>query len=157
MLRYRPSAESTGERLRRSANEPCSFPCLTVPAQREPERVPEKTRLSGSPGNENPLLASFTFVADEWPGPSDTVAELPCVATPLALQGLDAEPGNELLVGETDKQLADQTLAILNRKIDPRRLGRAARAYVQSRRSWTNAAKQYDELYAEIGARQRRS
>ena len=41
---------------------------------------------------------------------------LPCVATPLALQGIDVEPGRELLVGADEEELAAHIVRLLDDK-----------------------------------------
>ena len=73
----------------------------------------------------------------------------PCVATPLALQGIGAVPGTQVLVGadapelaaEVDRVLADDALA--------RRLGAAGRAYVCSQHDWGTVARSYVTVWEQ--------
>lgn len=75
---------------------------------------------------------------------------LPCVVTPLALQGLDVEPGVHLLVGKTAQELADQVVLVLRNETLARSLGQAARQYVRSSHSWSGVARSYESLYKEV-------
>ena len=75
---------------------------------------------------------------------------LPCVATPLALQGLSVSTEQQVLVGETEKDLADQICRVLNDDKLARRLGRAAREYVRASHSWPRAAQRYDDVYRDV-------
>jgi polysaccharide biosynthesis protein PslH len=79
-------------------------------------------------------------------------AAAPCVATPLALQGIEAEPGRDVLVGAGADELASHVLALLE---DPERagvLGGRARRCVVDHHSWEAAARAYSELYARVAA-----
>lgn len=73
--------------------------------------------------------------------------ELPCVATPLALQGLSVEPGVHLLVGRTEDELAEHLVGVLSDDEKARRLGGAARAYVLAEHDWAAAAQSYERTY----------
>ncbi|MCY6382884.1 glycosyltransferase family 4 protein [Hoeflea prorocentri] len=42
---------------------------------------------------------------------------IPVVATPLAVEGLELEPGRQVVVGETDKELAQMAIDLLNDKV----------------------------------------
>jgi glycosyltransferase involved in cell wall biosynthesis len=75
---------------------------------------------------------------------------LPCVATPLALQGLAVTSGEHLLVGETREELGAQVATILDDDVLSQRLGAAARDYVLTRHSWTAAADAYERIYREL-------
>jgi len=72
---------------------------------------------------------------------------VPCVATPLALQGLRCRAGAEVLVAETDEGLAAATLRVLTDDALARRLATAARAYVVGHHSWEAVADRYAEVY----------
>lgn len=70
----------------------------------------------------------------------------PCVGTPLALQGIDARPGTDVVVGHDADGIADGVVALLR---DPDRaaaLGRAGRALVEREHSWDRVAGQYRDL-----------
>jgi glycosyltransferase involved in cell wall biosynthesis len=77
-------------------------------------------------------------------------AELPCVVTPLALQGLDVTPGEHVLSGQSAGELAEHVLRVLGDDEVARRLGRAARAYVCAKHNWRSVACAFEELYAAV-------
>jgi glycosyltransferase involved in cell wall biosynthesis len=75
-----------------------------------------------------------------------------CVATPLALQGLRATAGRELLVGTTAQELADGLLRVLGDDECRERLGHAARRYVLREHDWGSVAHAYHDVYRELQA-----
>jgi glycosyltransferase involved in cell wall biosynthesis len=77
-------------------------------------------------------------------------SELPCVVTPLALQGFDVRPGEQVLIGETAEELSAHVLALMSDDVAARRLALAARDYVCSRHSWAAAARAYERTYSEV-------
>jgi polysaccharide biosynthesis protein PslH len=80
-------------------------------------------------------------------------ASAPCVATPLALQGIDAVPGRDLLVGSDAESLAGHVITLLEDPDYASELGDHARNLVQRDHSWQAAAGRYIDLYAEITSR----
>lgn len=77
-------------------------------------------------------------------------AEAPCVATPLALQGLRVEPDVEVLVGTNAQELSDGVLDLLDDSELRRRLGRAGRRYVLEHHDWSAVARAYDRVYVAV-------
>lgn len=77
-------------------------------------------------------------------------SRLPCVATPLALQGIEAKPGVHVLVGEREEELAEHLGRLLDDEDESRRLGRAARDYVVSQHSWSAVVERYERVYEEV-------
>jgi glycosyltransferase involved in cell wall biosynthesis len=77
-------------------------------------------------------------------------SELPCVATPLALQGLAVRQGVHVLVGESADELAGQVLRVLRDDALAQRVGRAARDYVQSTHSWRSVVQTYESVYRQV-------
>jgi glycosyltransferase involved in cell wall biosynthesis len=77
-------------------------------------------------------------------------SELPCVVTPLALQGFDVRPGEHVLIGETAEELSAHVLAVMHDDRAARRLALAAREYVCSRHSWAAAARAYERIYDDV-------
>jgi glycosyltransferase involved in cell wall biosynthesis len=77
-------------------------------------------------------------------------SELPCVVTPLALQGIDVTPGEHVLVGETAEELAAHIVTVMSDDAAARRLGRAARDRVRTRHSWVGAAQAYESIYSDV-------
>jgi len=80
----------------------------------------------------------------------------PVVATPLAVEGVTAEAGRDVIVADGAQAMAEAVAALLG---DPARgaaIGAAARMLVEQRYSWDAAAERYAALYAELAARTRR-
>ncbi|MFN8186361.1 MAG: glycosyltransferase family 4 protein [Gaiellales bacterium] len=77
---------------------------------------------------------------------------LPCVATPLALGGLQVTPGVDLLAAETPAELADAIVRVLDDDALARRLGERARAYVTANHGWRAVADEYVRVYTEVVA-----
>ncbi len=61
---------------------------------------------------------------------------LPCVSTPLALEGFGAEDGRELLVAESAQAQAEAVLRLLDDRALAGRLARSGRDYVERHHSW---------------------
>jgi glycosyltransferase involved in cell wall biosynthesis len=79
-------------------------------------------------------------------------AALPCVVTPLALQGLDVIPGEHLLVGDTADELARSVGRLLTDVDLAERIGGAARSYVRARHTWAAAAEAYEAIYKAVSS-----
>jgi glycosyltransferase involved in cell wall biosynthesis len=77
-------------------------------------------------------------------------SELPCVATPLALQGLVVRQGVHVLVGESEDELAGHIFRVLTDDRLAQRLGRAARDYVQATHSWRSVVENYETVYRQV-------
>jgi glycosyltransferase involved in cell wall biosynthesis len=80
---------------------------------------------------------------------------LPCVVTRLALGGMCANPGRDLLVGEGADEFAAQLVRVLQNDKLAAALGAAARAYVMSQHSAAAVATEltriFDKVVAEHG------
>jgi glycosyltransferase involved in cell wall biosynthesis len=72
------------------------------------------------------------------------------VVTPRALQGIRARPNEEVLVGSTEAELADQIVRVLSDERLAAALGAAARGYVRKEHSWTSMADAYERVYTEV-------
>jgi glycosyltransferase involved in cell wall biosynthesis len=77
-------------------------------------------------------------------------ADLPCVVTPLAHQGLDVVSGVHLLVGTTTKQLVSHVLNVLANDKVARRIGHAGGEFVRPTYDWPAVAGAYEELYRTV-------
>jgi glycosyltransferase involved in cell wall biosynthesis len=77
-------------------------------------------------------------------------SELPCVVTPLSLQGIDVTRDRDVLVGESAEDLAEQLVRVLDDHETACRLGRAARDYVERNHSWTSVARAYEGVYCDV-------
>jgi polysaccharide biosynthesis protein PslH len=75
---------------------------------------------------------------------------LPCVASPLALQGLEVAADRQVVVADD----VDATAAAIGRILDdPRRaerLGQEARRYVEEHHSWARVGAEHLRLYDEV-------
>jgi glycosyltransferase involved in cell wall biosynthesis len=80
-------------------------------------------------------------------------AGVPCVATPLALQGLTAEPERDVLVGADEEELTAQLVRVLTDDDLAGRLGRASRAYVLANHDWSAVARAYERVYDAVAGR----
>jgi glycosyltransferase involved in cell wall biosynthesis len=78
---------------------------------------------------------------------------LPCVATPLALQGLEAVPGEHVLIGEDEAALAGHLGRVLTDDGLAASVGRAGREYVTAHHGWSAAAAGYQRVYRDVIAR----
>lgn len=81
---------------------------------------------------------------------------LPCVVTPLALQGLAVRPGREVLVGEDAGELAERVSDLLSRPDRREALGLAGTAHVRDHHSWGAVARRYLDVYQEVVTARRR-
>lgn len=79
----------------------------------------------------------------------------PIVVSPQALEGIDAEPGRDILVARDAQEFADQTLRLLRNPERANELGRAARNRVEVRYSWIENLRPLEELFADpVGSTQ---
>jgi glycosyltransferase involved in cell wall biosynthesis len=77
---------------------------------------------------------------------------LPCVATPLALQGIAANPGEEVIVGSTEEELADHLARLLLDAGLADRVGAAGRAHVRANHTWAFVAQEYERVYRKVAS-----
>ncbi|MDQ4142712.1 MAG: glycosyltransferase family 4 protein [Actinomycetota bacterium] len=70
-----------------------------------------------------------------------------CVATPLAVQGMEVADGRDLLLGDSEQELAQRVGDLLDDSELTRRLGVAARDYVADHHSWRAVARAYEGVY----------
>jgi glycosyltransferase involved in cell wall biosynthesis len=70
-----------------------------------------------------------------------------CVATPLALSGMRAVPGRDLLIAEGTEAFAAQIVRLLDDDDLAAQLGQAAREYVQAEHDWSAVARAYERVY----------
>jgi glycosyltransferase involved in cell wall biosynthesis len=74
------------------------------------------------------------------------------VATPLALAGLDVVPDRHVLVADTDAELADGIVALLDDPVRRARMAREARAWAETHLRWSDVAHRYESLYEQLFA-----
>jgi glycosyltransferase involved in cell wall biosynthesis len=73
----------------------------------------------------------------------------PVVATSRVLSGLSAEPGRDLLVGETAEALAQQILLLFDQPAQAAAIGEAGRRFVERHHGWDAAAAALEQSYRE--------
>ena len=72
---------------------------------------------------------------------------LPCVVTPLALQGLDVAAGKQVLVGRNAEEIAREIDRVLRDDDLAARLGSKSREYVCSEHDWSAVARSYVKVW----------
>ncbi|MFH1244051.1 MAG: glycosyltransferase family 4 protein [bacterium] len=74
----------------------------------------------------------------------------PVVATTLAVEGLDLQNGQEVLIADTSSGLADAAVTLLTDRSLQLKLSRAGEAIVRRGYSWDIIAKDLDKVYKEF-------
>jgi glycosyltransferase involved in cell wall biosynthesis len=72
------------------------------------------------------------------------------VASPLAIEGLDVTSGEQLVVAETDQELAEACLLLLRDPAERAALASRARIWAVQHLSWDRPVAAFGELYASI-------
>lgn len=88
-------------------------------------------------GNQNKLLESMA-------------CGTPVVATPRAVQPLQAEPGKELLVADQPAEFAEKTVQLLDNPGLRASIGSAGRAYVVRNHDWVRISNKLEEVYHAV-------
>jgi len=79
----------------------------------------------------------------------------PVVSTPQATTALQVTPGQDLLVADTPRGIAETVIALLGNEALRRRIGQAGRQYVETHHDWDKAAEKLEEVYREVIAEAR--
>jgi polysaccharide biosynthesis protein PslH len=74
---------------------------------------------------------------------------VPVVTSTAAAGGVDAVPGEHLLVADTPAEIADAVLAVVNNPVERERLARAGRERVLSHHDWAASMRRLDALIDE--------
>jgi glycosyltransferase involved in cell wall biosynthesis len=77
----------------------------------------------------------------------------PVVATPLSVEGIAVLHNDEVLIADTDEQIAEETISLLTDPALGARLGASGRELIEARYSWAQVAEQYEAVYAEVVAK----
>ncbi len=77
---------------------------------------------------------------------------IPVVSTSIGVEGIDARPGEHLLVADTPEEFAEAVVQVLREPARAARLARAARELVEGRYDWRAALDGLDEVYRSGGA-----
>lgn len=72
------------------------------------------------------------------------------VASPLAVEGLDVEDGQQLRIARTDREFVDCIAGLLGSPDDRRRLAGSARGWAATHASWKQLATAYGALYTAV-------
>jgi glycosyltransferase involved in cell wall biosynthesis len=91
------------------------------------------TPLQIALGTQNKILESMAM-------------EVPVVSSRVAAKGVDAVPGQHLLVADTPAELTDAILGIAGDPAQRQRLGEAGRARVLTHHAWPSAMKRLDGI-----------
>lgn len=75
---------------------------------------------------------------------------LPCIATPIATQGMSLKPGEDVLVAEEASSIAREVISVLANEDLARNIGEAGRRYVLANHSWEAVGRAYGELYETL-------
>ena len=74
----------------------------------------------------------------------------PVVTTSSAMQGLAAEPGRHLLVGEDKHQVAEAIIGLINDPVRREEMGQAGRYFVEENHNWCSIAGQLSRHYEDL-------
>jgi glycosyltransferase involved in cell wall biosynthesis len=75
------------------------------------------------------------------------------VVTPLACQGVPARDGENLLIGQTSEELAEQTLRLLTDSVLRQKLAEEGRATVAKNLTWMIAGSRFKQVVSQMKAR----
>jgi polysaccharide biosynthesis protein PslH len=128
-----------------------------APSVSELARSPEVTVTGEVPDIRPWLVGSQVFVAPMTSGTGiknklleAMACGLPCVATPLALQGLEVEHGRHVLVADDVEATAAAVAEVLETPALAANLGREARRYVLAEHSWAQVATSHVRLFEQV-------
>lgn len=74
----------------------------------------------------------------------------PVVTTPVGIEGIDATPGKEVLVGHSVKELVQATVELLQNPSLQERLVQQAYALVKNKYNWKKIGEELDQIYQEV-------
>ncbi|MBU3977049.1 glycosyltransferase [Propionicimonas sp.] len=74
---------------------------------------------------------------------------LPCISTPLALEGFGAVDGQELLVAEAPADFAAAVIRLLDDRVAAELMAQAARGYVERHHSWAQVLAPLRQVVAD--------
>jgi glycosyltransferase involved in cell wall biosynthesis len=77
-------------------------------------------------------------------------AGLPVVTTPIGNEGIEANPGEEILEEESPDGLAEACLRLLRDRAFRDRIGEKGRAFAQKKYNWETAVQYLNGVYEEI-------
>lgn len=102
------------------------------------------------------LTGASVVLGPVWSGGGMRVKVLEALAagkavasTPLGIEGLGVQPGEQAVVAEDEDELAREIVSLLHDPERRRRLGAAGRELMIGRFSWDRIAPQYDAIYEQ--------
>jgi glycosyltransferase involved in cell wall biosynthesis len=72
------------------------------------------------------------------------------VSTRVGAEGLPVEHGKNILMADSPKDFADCTVALLTRRAERERIGRAARTLVESRYGWAEVTNVLEDVLMQV-------
>ncbi len=81
---------------------------------------------------------------------SAMAAKLPVVTTKVGISGINATSGENVLIGDKPKDLADLTIKMLEDKVLYKKIALNARKFVLENYSYESIARQYEVIYREL-------
>jgi glycosyltransferase involved in cell wall biosynthesis len=79
-------------------------------------------------------------------------AGLPIVTTTVGIEGIDVQPGRDVLIADTAKDTIESLLTLLASADDRRRLGLAARRLAEARYDWNRCLSPLESIYRDIAS-----
>ena len=76
----------------------------------------------------------------------------PLVATPLSVDGINVTSGHDVLLADTDADLADAIVRLLQDRVLQVNLSSRGRRLIESEYSWSRVAALYEALYIEVAS-----
>lgn len=74
----------------------------------------------------------------------------PVITTPVGIQGIEARNNKEVLIGKTNRELAQLTIKIINNPKIREELIASSRRFVVSRYNWQNITLKLENIYKEV-------
>lgn len=78
-------------------------------------------------------------------------AKLPVVTTSIGIEGIDAENGNSVLIGENSDELANLTIQVLQEKELYQKIALNARKLVEEKYTYPKIAQKLGQIYENLG------
>ncbi len=105
------------------------------------------------------LHAATVYVAPHFTGAGTRTklleamaAGLPIVTTTVGIEGIDVQPGRDVLIADTAKDTIESLLTLLASADDRRRFGLAARRLAEARYDWNRCLGPLESIYRDIAS-----
>jgi len=72
------------------------------------------------------------------------------VSTSVGAEGLPVEHGKNILLADSPEDFAERTIALLTQRAERERIGRAARALVESRYGWAEVTNVLEQILVQV-------